>query len=329
LVAQEEEERAMNGTPRALLAVLGLAITAGAGAQDGPVRILVGFPPGGTSDVIARLIVDRMRTSLGTTVVVENKPGASGQIAAEALKNAAPDGRTLMISPIAVTVFAPLTHTKLRYDPIKDFAPVSHVGITPTTLNVHPSVPAKDVKELIAIAGARPGALNYGSGGAGSGSHLGAELFRYLTKVDITHVPYKGVGPAVADTVAGQVHMTFTTLPSAVSFVRSGQLRSLATAGTQRAPQLPDVPTFVESGVPEYLMDYWYCLVAPAATPKEIQNRIGGAVREVMRMPDVAASLDKSGFVPLNMTADEFVAYLRKDSERWAAVVRAAGIKAE
>jgi tripartite-type tricarboxylate transporter receptor subunit TctC len=158
---------------------------------------------------------------------------------------------------------------------------------------------------------------------------MGAELFRYLTGADITHVPYKGVGPAVADTVAGQVHMTFTTVPSVVNFVKSGQLRSLGVASARRAPQLPDVPTFVEAGVPEYLMDYWYCLVAPAATPKEVQARLNGAVREVMRQSDVAASLDKTGLLPLVMTAEEFHAYVRKENERWAAVVKAAGIKAE
>jgi tripartite-type tricarboxylate transporter receptor subunit TctC len=275
------------------------------------------------------VVAPKLAERLGQPVIVENRPGAGGAIGARYTAAAAPDGQTVMMGSISEISINPHINPKIGYDIWKDFAIIGPVAYTPMTLVVHPSVPAKDLRELIALAGARPGAFNYGSGGTGSGAHMGAELFRYLTRVDITHVPYKGVGPAVADTVAGQVQMTFTTLPSAVSFVRSGQLRSLATAGTQRAPQLPDVPTFIEAGVPDYLMDYWYCLVAPAATPKEIQTRIGGAVREVMRMQDVVGSLDKSGLVPLSMTADEFVAYLRRDTERWAAVVKAAGIKAE
>jgi tripartite-type tricarboxylate transporter receptor subunit TctC len=230
------------------------------------------------------------------------------------------------ISEIAIN---PNLNPKIGYDIWKDFVLLGPVAYAPITVVVHPAVPAKSVQELIALARARPKSLNYGSAGTGSGSHMAAELFSYLTKIDITHVPYKGVGPAVADTVAGQVQMTFTTVPSVVSFVRGGQLRSLGVASAQRALQLPEVPTFIEAGVPEYLMDYWYCLVAPAATAKEIQARLHGAVRDVMRMPDVAASLDKSGLLPLVMTADEFTAYVRKENERWAAVVKAAGIKAE
>jgi tripartite-type tricarboxylate transporter receptor subunit TctC len=230
------------------------------------------------------------------------------------------------ISEIAIN---PNVNPKIGYDIWKDFALIGSVAYTPMTVVVHPSVPAHSVKDLIALAHSKPGSLNYGSAGTGSGAHMGAELFRYLTKADIAHVPYKGVGPAVADTVAGQVQMTFTTVPSVVNFVRSGQLRSLGVASAQRAPQLPDVPTFIEAGVPEYLMDYWYCLVAPAATPKDFQARLNAAVRDVMRNPEVAASLDKMGLLPLTMTTEEFAAYVRKENERWAAVVKAAGIKAE
>jgi tripartite-type tricarboxylate transporter receptor subunit TctC len=313
----------------AFAAIVAATLSGPASAQDRTIKLQVPFPPGGGTDILSRVVAPKLAERLGQPVIVENRPGAGGAIGARYTAAAAPDGQTVMMGSISEISINPHINPKIGYDIWKDFAIIGPVAYTPMTLVVHPSVPAKDLRELIALAGARPGALNYGSGGTGSGSHMGAELFRYLTRVDITHVPYKGVGPAVADTVAGQVQMTFTTLPSAVSFVRSGQLRSLATAGTQRAPQLPDVPTFIEAGVPDYLMDYWYCLVAPAATPKEIQTRIGGAVREVMRMQDVVGSLDKSGLVPLSMTADEFVAYLRRDTERWAAVVKAAGIKAE
>ncbi|MGE5791592.1 MAG: Bug family tripartite tricarboxylate transporter substrate binding protein [Bacteroidota bacterium] len=319
----------MNGRLFAAVALLAAAGIPAALAQDKTIRLQVPFAPGGGTDILTRIIAPKLAERLGQPVIVENRPGAGGAIAARYTAAAAPDGQTIMTGSISEIAINPHINPKIGYDVWKDFAFVGPVAYTPMMLVVHPALPAKDLKELIAVAGAKPGALNYGSAGTGSGAHMGAELFRYLTKVDITHVPYKGVGPAVADTVAGQVQMTFTTVPSAVGFVRSGQLRALATAGAQRAPQLPDVPTFVESGVPEYLMDYWYCLVAPAATPKEMQARLNGALREVMRMPDVAASLDKSGLIPLSMTAEDFLAYVRKDSERWAAVVKAAGVKTE
>jgi len=303
--------------------------TTAAFGQDRTIRIQVPFAPGGGTDILTRIIAPKLSERLAQPVIVENRPGAGGAVAARYTAAAAPDGQTVMMGTISEIAINPNVNPKIGYDVWKDFALIGSVAYTPMTVVVHPSVPARSVKELIALAQSKPQSLNYGSAGTGSGAHMGAELFRYLTKVEITHVPYKGVGPAVADTVAGQVHMTFTTVPSVVNFVRSGQLRSLGVASAQRAPQLPDVPTFVEAGVPEYLMDYWYCLVAPAATPKEMQTRLNGAVREVMRMPEVAASLDKTGLLPLVMTAEEFHAYVRKENERWAAVVKAAGIKAE
>jgi tripartite-type tricarboxylate transporter receptor subunit TctC len=310
-----------------LLAALLLCAATLASAQDRALRMQVPFATGGGTDILTRIIAPRLAERLGQAVVVENRPGAGGAIAARYTAAAAPDGQTVMMGTISEISINPSVNPQIGYDVWKDFALLGSVAYTPITLVVHPSVPARSVKELIALARAKPGALNYGSAGTGSGSHMGAELFRYLTKADIAHVPYKGVGPAVADTVAGQVQMTFTTVPSVVNFVRSGQLRALAVASAQRAPQMPEVPTFIEGGMPDYLMDYWYCLVAPATTPKDTQARLNGALREVMRMPDVAASLDKMGLLPLTMTADEFAAYVRKENERWAAVVKAAGIK--
>jgi len=311
------------------IAALALCAATLASAQDRTLRIQVPFAPGGGTDILTRIIAPKLAERLGQPVIVENRPGAGGAIAARYTAAASPDGQTVMMGTISEIAINPNLNPKIGYDIWKDFALIGSVAYTPMTVVVHPSVPAKNVQELIALARSRPKSLNYGSAGTGSGAHMGAELFSYLVKVDITHVPYKGVGPAVADTVAGQVQMTFTTVPSVVNFVRSGQLRSLGVASAQRAPQLPDVPTFIEAGVPEYLMDYWYCLVAPAATSKELQARLNGAVRDVMRMPDVAVSLDKTGLLPLTMTAEEFTAYVRKENERWAAVVKAAGIKAE
>jgi tripartite-type tricarboxylate transporter receptor subunit TctC len=306
-----------------------LVLCTSAFAQDRTIRIQVPFAPGGGTDILTRIIAPRLAERLGQSVIVENRPGAGGAIAARYTAAAAPDGQTVMMGTISEIAINPNVNPKIGYDIWKDFALIGSVAYTPMTVVVHPSVPAQSVKDLIALAHSKPGSLNYGSAGTGSGAHMGAELFRYLTKADIAHVPYKGVGPAVADTVAGQVQMTFTTVPSVVNFVRSGQLRSLGVASAQRAPQMPDVPTFIEAGVPEYLMDYWYCLVAPAATPKDLQARLNAAVRDVMRNPEVAASLDKMGLLPLTMTAEEFAAYVRKENERWAAVVKAAGIKAE
>ena len=312
-----------------LLAALALFAATLASAQDRAVRIQVPFATGGGTDILTRIIAPRLAERLGQAVVVENRPGAGGALAARYTAAAAPDGQIVMMGTISEIAINPNVNPKIGYDIWKDYALLGSVAYSPITLVVHPSVPAHSVKDLIALSRAKPGALNYGSAGTGSGSHMGAELFRYLTKVDIAHVPYKGVGPAVADTVSGQVQMTFTTVPSVVNFVRSGQLRALGVASAQRAPQMSEVPTFIEAGLPEYLMDYWYCLVAPAATPKDIQARLNGAVREVMRMPEVAASLDKMGLVPLTMSAEEFAAYVRKENERWAAVVKAAGIKPE
>ena len=311
------------------LAALALFAAAQALAQDRTLRIQVPFAPGGGTDILTRIIAPRLAERLAQPVIVENRPGAGGAVAARYTAAAAPDGQTVMMGTISEIAINPNVNPKIGYDVRKDFALIGPVAYAPITVVVHPAVPAKSVQELIALARAKPKSLNYGSAGTGSGSHMGAELFSHLTKIDITHVPYKGVGPAVADTVSGQVQMTFTTVPSVVSFVRGGQLRALGVASAQRAPQLPDVPTFIEAGVPEYLMDYWYCLVAPVATAREAQARLHGAVRDVMRISDVAASLDKSGLLPLVMTAEEFAAYVRKENERWAAVVKAAGIKAQ
>lgn len=298
-------------------------------AQDKTIKIQVPFAPGGGTDILTRIIAPKLSERVGQPVVVENRPGAGGAIAARYTANAAPDGQTILMGTISELAINPQVNPKIGYDVWKDFAMIGSVAYAPMMLVVHPSVQAKTVKEFIALMKSKPGAFNYGSAGTGSGAHMAAELFKYQTKTFITHIPYKGVGPSVADTVAGQVHMTFTTVPSAVNFVRSGQLRAIGVASKERAPSMPDVPTFVEAGAPEYLMDYWYALVGPAALPKDIQAKMNGAVREVMKLPDVKASLDKSGLIPLIMSAEEFSAYVKQEHQRWATVVKAAGIKPE
>ncbi len=293
------------------------------------IKLIVPFGPGGGTDILGRIIAPKLAERLGQPVVVENRPGAGGSIGARFTAQSAPDGLTVMIGSISEIGINPSVNPKVGYDVWRDFAAVTPLASSPMILVAHPSVPVKTVRELIALAQARPGHINYGSAGGGSGAHMAAELFRYLAKVDLTHIPYKGVGPAVADLVGGQVQLVFTTLPSAVSFVKGGQLKAIAMASTQRAPALPEVPTFVESGLPAYVMEYWYGIFVPIATPKEIQARLETTSREVLRLPDVLASFEKTGLVPMSGTPQEFATFVKNDMERWAAVVKAAGIKVE
>ena len=311
------------------VAALGGAPAHSQSSTDKAIRLQVPFATGGGTDILARILAPRLAERLGQPVIVENRAGAAGAIAARYTAQAAPDGLTLMIGSISEIGINPSVSQKLGYDVWRDFVAVAPLASTPMVLVAHPSVPAATPRELIALAVARPGQINYGSAGAGSGAHMGAELFRYITKVDITHVPYKGTGAAVADLAGGQVQLVFTTLPSVIGLVRGGRLKPIAVATTQRVPTLPEVPTFVEMGVPEYLMDYWYGLFAPSALPRDIQVRLQGALREVMRMPDMIASFDKAGLLPMPGTQDEFTAFVKKDMERWATVVKAAGIKVE
>ena len=297
--------------------------------SDKTIRIQIPFAPGGGTDILGRIIAPRLAERLAQPVVVENRPGAAGAIAARFTAQSAPDGLTLMIGSISEIGINPSVNPKIGYDVWRDFAALAPLASTPMILVAHPSVPANTPRELIALANARPGQLNYGSAGAGSGAHMGAELFRYLTKADIAHVPYKGTGAAVADLAGGQVQLVFTTLPSAIGLVKGGKLKAIAMASAQRAPALPEVPTFVESGVPEYLMDYWYGFFAPAATPRDIQLRVYSAARDVLRLPDVVASFEKAGLQAMGGTQEEFAAFVKKDMERWATVVKAAGIKVD
>ncbi len=321
--------RALAASALAVAALLAGAPAFGQASAEKAIKLVVPFGPGGGTDILGRIIAPKLAERFGQPVLVENRPGAGGAIGARFTAQSAPDGLTVMIGSISEIGINPSVNPKIGYDVWRDFAAVTPLASTPMVLVAHPSVPAKTVKELIALAQARPGQINYGSAGGGSGAHMAAELFRYLTKVDLTHIPYKGVGPAVADLVGGQLHLVFTTLPSAVSFVKGGQLKAIAMSSAQRAPALPDVPTFVESGLAAYVMDYWYGLFVPAATPKDIQARLDAVSREVLRLPDVIASFEKSGFVPMMGTPDEFAAFVRKDMERWADVVKSAGIKVE
>ncbi|MGZ8262746.1 MAG: Bug family tripartite tricarboxylate transporter substrate binding protein [Burkholderiales bacterium] len=319
----------MSTLPRILFAILGLALAAYASAQDGPIRILVGFPPGGESDVIARLVADRMRASLSAPVIVENKPGASGMIAAEALKNAAPDGKTLMISPIAVTVFAPLTHTKLRYDPIKDFAPVSLAANFQMALAVGPGSAAKTLHEYIAWVQANPAKATYGVPLAGGPTHFFGVMLARATRVDLTVVPYKGSAPLVNELIGGQVPAAITVLSQLVKLHEAGKVRVLGISGSQRSPVAPDVPTFKELGFAAIEGTGWQAFHTSARTPRPAIDRLSIAIASAIKARDVSERLLALGLEPVGSTPDELANRVTEDAARWAPIVKASGFRAD
>jgi tripartite-type tricarboxylate transporter receptor subunit TctC len=319
----------MNVLQRILFAVLGLAAAASAVAQDGPIRILVGFAPGGESDVIARLLVDRMRTSLGVPVIVENRPGAGGMLAAEALKNAAPDGKTLMIAPIAVTVFAPLTHANIRYDPIKDFAPVSLAANFQMALAVGPGSPAKTLPEYIAWVRATPTKATYGVPLAGGPTHFFGVMLARATGVDLAAVPYKGSAPFVNDLVGGQVPAGITVLSQLLKLNDAGKVRVLATSGSQRSPVAPDIPTFKELGFAAIEGTGWQAFHTTAGTPRETIDRLALAIASVIKTPEVSERLAALGLEPVGSTPDELARRVAEDTAKWAPIVKASGFRAD
>ena len=318
----------MNALRAVLFAIVGLAFGAPAGAQDGPIRILVGFPPGGESDLIARLVADRMRLSLGVPVIVENKPGAGGMIAAEALKSAAPDGRTLMISPIAVTVFAPLTHTQLRYDPIKDFAPVSLAAHFQMALAVGSQSPAKTLHEYIAWTKANPARATYGVPLAGGPTHFFGVMLARATGVKLAVVPYQGSAQFVNDLIGGQVPAGITVLSQLLKHHEAGTVRMLATSGTERSPITPDVPTFKELGFPAIEGTGWQAFHTSAGTPRPTIDRLSAAIALAIKSPEVSRGLLALGLEPAGSTPDELASRLIEDTAKWAPIVKASGFRA-
>ena len=315
----------------AALAVLAIAPIDQAVAQssgDKPISLIVPFSPGGGTDILSRMLAPKVAEKLGTSVVVENRPGAAGAIAAQHVARSAPDGRTLLVGSTSEIGVNPSLYPKLPYDVARDFAPVAALADTPMVLVVNPASPIKTAQDLVTRAKASPGQLLFASAGVGSGAHLAAELFFHVTGTKLSHVPYKGVGPAMAEIVGTQKDMMiFTTLPSSTSFARSGQLRVVAVSSKERMAIVPDIPTFIESGVPGYEVYYWYGLIAPSATPIDTRRRIHAAVTEILQQPDTLASLSRQGLQPTVRTAEEFDAFIKADMARWAVVVKAADIK--
>ncbi len=292
-----------------------------------PIRMIIGFPPGGGTDIIGRIVGQRLSETLGQQILPDNRGGASGQIAAELTAKAPPDGYTVMMAHIAAISILPSLISKLPYDPQKDFAAISLVAIGPNLLVVHPSVPARSVKELVALAKARPGQLHYASPGAGTVQHLSGELFKLQARVDMLHVPYKGSGQSIVDLIAGHVHLDFDSVPPVLPHVRSGRLRALAVTSEKRFSILPDIPTVNEGGVPGFDMSTWWGLVAPAAVSKDIIARLQIETVKLLRQPDVKEKIAFAGADTVGNTADQFGAFIRSETAKYARIVKDANIK--
>jgi len=314
---------------RALLACLMLCVAPAALAQgdypNRPVRLIVTVPPGGAADFIARLVGGKLAESLGQPVLIENRGGASGTIAADAVAKAPPDGYTLLQNSITTHGVGPHLYAKLPYDPVKDFAPVSGLALLPLIMAVNAELPAKSVQELIAFS--KTNTLNFASSGNGGAPHMAAELFKSVTGAPITHVPYKGSGPAVADLVGGRVQIMFDAAPSLIQHVRSGKLRVLAAASPQRNRLLPEVPTFAELGYPKVAVSLWYGLLAPAGTPGAVIEKLNHAVTKALELPDIREKLAAQGAEPMPGSPQAFAAFMQEEMAKWAPVVKQAGVK--
>lgn len=320
--------------PRKVSLVLAIALMASAAplsAQTYPaksIRFLVGFPPGGGSDIMARSVSQRLSESLGRQVVVDNRPGANANIAAETAARSLPDGYTMVLISAPHAVSKAL-YRSLAYDLEKDLTPIALLGTVPHALIVHPSLPAKSVKELISLARARSGQLTVASAGVGATDHIAAEMFASMAKVKYLHVPYKGSGPALVDLVSGQVAVMFASMPSAVPYVRNGRVRCFAVTGAKRAEVMPEIPTIAESGLPGYDLTTWYGIMFPAGTPKEIVARMNTEINRAISLPDVRERLAAVGAEPLGGKPEAYSAVIKSDVARFAKLVKDAGIQAE
>ena len=317
---------------RAFLFVVLLSAVTGVVAADYPVkpiRLVIGFPPGGFVDLTSRLVSAPLGQALGQQVVVENRGGAGGIVGTEVAARAAPDGYTLTVGSAGTHAVNQSLYRKLPYNVLRDFQPVARLADAPSILAVHPSLPARSVKELVALARQRPGQILYASAGSGTSTHLAAALFEHLARVKLVHVPYKGGGPAIVDVVAGQVPVTFGTAASVSPHTKSGRLRGLAVTGGQRSATLPDLPTIAEGGVPGYEMLNWLGLFAPAGTPRAVMERLNADVLRVVRSPELRERLNAAGAEPSPLASEEFTAFVKQEIEKWGKVVAATGMTAD
>lgn len=294
-----------------------------------PIRIIVSSPSGGSPDILARLVGQKLGDGMNQQVVIDNRAGAGGTIGASIAARAPADGYTLLVGHIGTFGVNSTLYPKLPYDPLKDFQGISLFAKVPNMLAINPALPVKSVKELVALAKTRPGALNYGSAGNGSAAHLLVEYFKLLTKADIQHVPYRGTAPAMTDLIAGQVSMTITGLPPLLPQVRSGKLRALAVSTAIRVRQVPEVPTMIESGVAGYDVSQWFGLMAPAATPRDIIMRLHAEIIKAVQRPDLRERFEAEATDPETNTPEQFQAFVASEIARWAPVVKASGARPE
>ena len=295
---------------------------------DKPIRIIVPNSPGGTVDMIARLVAQGLSERLGWRVVVDNRPGAGTVIGSDVVAKAPPDGYTLLMS-VSTLAINPATYKKMPYDALRDFAPITEAAFVPNLFVVHPSVPAKSVKELIALAKARPGEMNYGSAGSGSMTHLAAALFVSGADAKIVHVPYKGVGAVVPDLMAGQVQMMTVPIPPVLPLVQAGRLKALGVTTLTRSKLLPELPTIDESGLKGYDVTHWYGPFAPAATPRDIVNRLHNELAQALRSPETVARIAKQGAEPGNLTLEQLAQFMKAETAKWSKAVKTSGAKVE
>src|SRR5438876_9019321 len=313
----------------ALLVAL-VTCTGSAGAQERypnkPLHIVVPFAPGGSTDIIARLIGERLTSALGQPVVIENRGGAAGNIGAEAVARAAPDGYTLLMATTGVMAINNALYPNMSYDAAKDFEPVIFVASITNVLVVAPELPAKNVRELIALAKEKPGSLSFGSSGAGSSTHLSSELFKSMAGIDVLHIPYKGSSQALTDLLAGRISMIIDNMPGAIGFIKAGRLRALAVTGSKRSPALPDVPTIAEAGVPGYESLSWSGIAVPAGTPNDVIARLNREIAVVLAQPDIRAKFSQAGADPVGGSPQEFANHIRAEREKWSRLIRERGI---
>jgi tripartite-type tricarboxylate transporter receptor subunit TctC len=291
-----------------------------------PVRLIVAFAPGGSADVVARIIGQKLSESIGQQVVIDNRPGAGGTLSAEIAARAAPDGYTLYMSSASLVVNVSL-YRKVAYDPVRDFAPVTLLASAQNVLVAHPSVPARSVKELIALARKTPGRINYASTGSGTSGHLAMELFRSMAGIDMTHVPYKAVGQAQVDLLAGQVSLWFPTIPGALPHIKAGKMIALAVSGAKRSPALPDVPTVAEAALPGFEASTWYPILAPAKTPTGIVEQLNRQLVTIVTAPQVREQLLQAGVEPIGSSQQALADHIRVELAKWAKVVQVSGVR--